>query len=166
MANPTGAKRISLSALTVNEATASERIGTIRTVVDSVDGEKTYIYVRAKTTLLVGYVCGRLSSASGQITGRVTPDISTGVMKYGKANPIGIAVGTISTSNYGWLQRTGVNRHTKSSGNVGAGSILTWTLDMRCVSASLSIAANMSFGHSLAADSGSIVTRCHLACRG
>ena len=166
MANPTGPKTISLSNLTVNEASASERIGTIRTVIDSVDGEKSYIYVRAATTLVQGHVCARLSSSSGQITGRVTPDISKTVMKYSKGEPVGIAVGVLSTSNYGWLQRTGISRHVKSNGGIGAGSRMTWCLDMACTSASSSIAAAGAFARAIAADSGTIVTRAVLWCRG
>lgn len=139
-----------------NDTSAKEELGA---VVITSDG-KLFQYINAKSALSQGFVVGGDSSASGTATYTVSPTIA----RCAGNRAVGVAVGTISAGNYGWVQVKGRNNHVKTDGSVGVGGI-RWGTNKTAASASATTAVTKPLmGLSRKADSGSIATFVELDC--
>jgi len=95
-----GVATVFKTALTANDSSAKEELGTIRTEYDSTNGPKTYMYVLAN---------GAIAAGTPVILNRVTgytvgPDTVNAIAT---KRCVGVGIGTITTAYYGWIQVRG-----------------------------------------------------------
>lgn len=146
-------KQVHSRATNAASGVQEEELGLIR-----IDGSrgKAFVYVRAETTLALGYVCGYYSSASATAF-HVTPDISDCPMEL----IAGVALGAVTDNHFCYVQFRGENQNTKTDGGVAAGDPLVWDADLICDTMSGG-QEHRCFGWSRSADSGSVGIRIHL----
>jgi hypothetical protein len=93
-----GAVVIHDTALTATSTTAQEMLGACRIEHDDTKGERRYIYIQAGAAIVKGDVL-----VTDDETGYgVAPLTTTATRAYRK--PIGVAIGTIASGSYGWIQ--------------------------------------------------------------
>lgn len=143
-------KQLPATKLTANDASAKEELGRVRW-----EGGKAYRYILVEDANLgVGDVV-EFSDTTGY---EVTNDRSGG----GSIGRVvaGVAIGTITDAQYGWIQVSGRNATIKTDGGVSAGDALVphASLDGRADTATSAstvvITAGQKFAMALEADDG------------
>lgn len=149
-----GVKQLPATKLTANDATAKEELGRVRW-----EGGKAYRYVLAEDANLANGDVVEFSDTSGY---EVTNDRSGG-SSIGRV-VAGVAIGTITDAQYGWIQVHGRHTAIKTDGGVAAADVLIphATKDGRADTAVASSTATNTegrrFGFALAADTDSTTT--------
>lgn len=92
------------TALTSNTATAKEEVGILRYEIDKTYGLKVYMYVLASGTISKGNIV-----SWGGVTGYTVKKETTSTA--GQQQPVGVAIGTITDTYYGWIQVKGHNEY-------------------------------------------------------
>ena len=108
------------TALTANDATAGEQLGSVRVEQDSSKGEKWYMYVQASG----GIIKGQAVIFTG--APYVVKADTTSAFR-GRRPVAGVALGTLTTAYYGWIQIRGHNISILASPAICT-SACTWTL--------------------------------------
>lgn len=116
-------KQIPATVLTADDASAKEELGARRR--DNIGNE--YRYVRSLSGLVEGYLVG-WDQSNGATDFDVNPDYSECTIGL----PAGVAVGTITANQHGWIQCKGRRATIKTDGGVSAGDALIWETDMLC----------------------------------
>lgn len=144
-------KQLPATKITANDATAREELGRIRW-----EGAKAYKYVRAEDANLANGDSVEFSDTSGY---EVSPDRSGG-SSIGRA-VAGVAVGTITDAQFGWIQVYGRHTAIKTDGGVAAGDVLVphatkdGRADTGTTASTVVITSGQRFGYALAADTDS-----------
>lgn len=99
-----GQVQIRNTALTANDATAQEQLGTIRCEQDETYGEKYYMYVLASGAIANGTVCA-FNGVTGYTVGPLSTAGTGGAV--GQVRAVGVGIGTITTAYYGWIEVRG-----------------------------------------------------------
>jgi len=137
--------------LTANDSASKWTLGAKRT--DEKAG-KVYRYIKADTTIALGYVVGiKSGSASGWV---VTPDVSK-VAGTVIRKAAGVGIGAITSGSHGWIQTRGLNEYANTDLGVGAGHALVFDADLIFDS----MAADEEYavsGFATKDDSGSVVS--------
>jgi hypothetical protein len=144
--------RIVAHALTNDDATAQEQLGKV--YVDYASG-KAYRYVLAEDAALANGDVVEFSDTSGY---EVTNDRAGG-SSLGRF-VAGVAIGTISDGQYGWIQVSGKHSAVKTDGAVAAGDRLVphatadGQADTEASGSTVAVTSGQVFGFALATDSG------------
>lgn len=147
-------KQIFATKITANDAVPKEELGIVRWV-----GAKAYKYVLVEDQALANGDSVEFSDTSGY---EVTSDRSGGA-SIGRV-PAGVAIGTISDAQYGWVQVYGRHTAIKTDGGVAAADVLVphatkdGRADTGTTASTVVITVGQRFGFALAADTDTSTT--------
>lgn len=144
-------KQLPATKLTANDAAAKEELGRLR-----FEGGKVYRYVLAEDANIADGDVVEYSDTSGY---EVTNDRAGG-SSIGRV-VAGVAIGTITDAQYGWILVEGLHTNMKTDGGVSAGEGLIphATADGQADSVVAGTNDAQVFGHALAADDASSPSR-------
>jgi hypothetical protein len=149
-----GLKQLPATKLTANDATAKEELGRVRW-----EGNKAYKYILVEDMDIAKGDVVEYSDASGY---EVTKDRSGG-SSIGRV-VAGVAIGTITDGQYGWIQIHGVHTTVKTDGGVAAGDALVphasydGKTDTATSASTVVITAAQTWGYALETDTTSAST--------
>lgn len=149
-----GVKQLPATKLNANDATAKEELGRVRW-----EGGKAYRYVLVEDQNLANGDVVEYSDTSGY---EVTSDRSGGA-SIGRA-VAGVAIGTLTDAQYGWIQISGRHTAIKTDGGVAAGDVLVphatkdGRADTGTTASTVVITSGQRFGFALAADTDTTTT--------
>lgn len=147
-------KQVPASTLTSDNASAVDEVGARR----EAPSGRVYRFVQVDTGVAIGDVVGWFSS--GSLTSfKVSPDIS----KCPAKRAAGVALGTITDEQYGWIQSRGLNTRVKTDGSAAAGNALVWVSD-NVASVMAAGEEHIVFAFARLADSGTVLTGANLVC--
>jgi hypothetical protein len=89
------------TALTANDSSAKEELGTIRVEHDATYGKKIYMYVLASGAIAAGTVCAMMGATGYTVGKNYTAGLGGSV---GQVRAVGVGIGTITDAYYGWIQ--------------------------------------------------------------
>lgn len=143
-------KQLPATKLTANDATASEELGRIRW-----EGGKAYRYILVEDAALANGDVVEFSDTSGY---EVTNDRAGGA-SIGRV-VAGVAIGTITDAQYGWIQVSGRHTAVKTDGGVTAGQNLVphtnkdGRADSEAAGSTVTVTSGQVFARALANDDG------------
>lgn len=143
-------KQLPATKLTADDATPKEELGRVRW-----EGGKAYKYILVEDANIANGDVVEFSDTSGY---EVTKDRSGG-SSIGRV-VAGVAIGTITDAQYGWIQVSGRHTAVKTDGGVSAGDVLVphasvdGQADTGTSASTVVITAGQRFALALATDSG------------